>query len=527
MKAPTGTRLEVTEGYVKRVENIVRQVVKPADLGAIVSNIGVTPDLSALSTPNSAMHTGFVEVGLQEDHKIGSYVYMDEVRKRLAQEMPELRTYFQSGGLVDSVLNQGVPAPIDVQVSGSNMQAADNIALDLSRQFQALPGISDVYIPQDMDYPALQVNVNRERAAELGLDPKEVIDNLITSLTSDAMISPSYWVDPKTGNNYFVTVQYPENQVKSLEDLKAMPLRAPNLKLPTYLNQVADITPTLTPTEVDHYSLQRTIDVYVSPSGEDLGKPFKEVSKIIAATQIPSNIRIDLRGLVNTMNSSFRSFGFGLALSILLVYLALVAQFSSFIDPFLIVLAIPTGLVGVMLTLAFTDTTLNIQSSDGNHHADGNGRFQQHFDRGFCQQTARRRSKHTRSGRPFLPHTSAANSDDVARDRGRLASHGAEARGWQRGLCAARACDYRRAACLRNSDDFRCSCCLPAHLSGVVAIAGTCNRGISMKISGTILLSGFILITCASVPAQSVQQTEPAASRANRDSEPSSDSGCN
>jgi multidrug efflux pump subunit AcrB len=365
VKAPTGTRLEVTENYVKQVENIVHQVVRPADLGAVVSNIGVTPDLSALSTPNSAMHTGFIEVGLNEDHKIGSYTYMDEVRKRVAAQLPELRTYFQSGGLVDSVLNQGMPAPIDVQVSGSDLTSADTIALDLSRRFQALPGVSDVYIPQDMDYPALQVNVNRERSAELGLNPKEVIDNLITSLTSDAMIAPSYWVDPKSGNNYFVTVQYPENQVKSLQDLETMPLHAPNLQLPTYLNQVADVTPILTPTEVDHYQLQRTIDVYVAPSGEDLGKPFKEVSKIVAATQLPPNIRINLRGLVNTMNSSFRSFGFGLLLSILLVYLALVAQFSSFVDPFLIVLAIPTGLVGVMLTLAFTDTTLNIQSLMG------------------------------------------------------------------------------------------------------------------------------------------------------------------
>jgi multidrug efflux pump subunit AcrB len=207
--------------------------------------------------------------------------------------------------------------------------------------------------------------VNRERAAELGLNPKEVIDNLITSLTSDAMIAPSYWVDPKSGNNYFVTVQYPENQVKTLEDLKTMPLRAPNLQLPTYLNQVADVSPILTPTEVDHYQLQRTIDVYVAPSGEDLGKPFKAISKIVAGTALPPNIRINLRGLVNTMNSSFRSFGFGLLLAILLVYLALVAQFSSFVDPFLIVLAIPTGLVGVMLTLAFTNTTLNIQSLMG------------------------------------------------------------------------------------------------------------------------------------------------------------------
>jgi multidrug efflux pump subunit AcrB len=365
IKAPTGTRIELTDNYVKKVETIVRQVVRPEDLGTVVSNIGVTPDLSALSTPNSAMHTGFVEVGLKEEHRIGSFEYMDRVRKRIAEELPELRTYFQSGGLVDSVLNQGMPAPIDVQVSGMDMQVANRVAMDLSKQFRALPGVSDVYTPQDMDYPSLQANVNRERASELGLDPKEVIDNLITSLTSDAMIAPSYWVDPKSGNNYFVTVQYPENQVKSLEDLKAMPLRAPNLKLPTYLNQVVDITPFLSPTEVDHYQLQRTIDVYVASSGEDLGRPYKEISKIVAAAHPPLNIRVDIRGLVNTMNASFRSFGFGLLLAILLVYLVLVAQFSSFLDPFLIALAIPTGLVGVLLTLAFTDTTLNIQSLMG------------------------------------------------------------------------------------------------------------------------------------------------------------------
>ncbi len=365
LKAPTGTRLEVTEEYVKKVEAIVQQVVRHEDLSAVVSNIGVMADLSALTTPNAAMHTAFVQVGLKDKHQVSSFVYMAQVRNRIAAEIPQLRTYFQSGGLVDSVLNQGMPAPIDVQVSGMNFQAADDLALSLARKFKALPGVADVYIPQDMDYPALQLNVNRERASQLGLDPKEVVDNLITALTSDAMIAPSYWVDPKTGNNYFVTVQYPENQVKSLEDLKAMPLRAPNLKMPTYLNQVADITPILTPTEVDHYQLQRTIDVYVAPAGEDLGKPSKEIAKIVAETGLPPNIRINIRGLVTTMNSSFRSFGFGLLLAVLLVYLVLVAQFASFLDPFLIVLAVPTGLVGVMLTLAFTDTTLNIQSLMG------------------------------------------------------------------------------------------------------------------------------------------------------------------
>jgi HAE1 family hydrophobic/amphiphilic exporter-1 len=365
IKAPTGTRIELTNDYVKQVEEIIRRVVKPDDLSTIVSNIGVFPDLSALFTPNSGMHTATVNVGLKEDHSVSSFVYMRDVREQISKRLPQLRTYFQSGGLVDAVLNQGMPAPIDVQVSGMDLKTGDVIAQNLARQIQKLPDVSDVYIPQDMDYPALQLSVNRERASQLGLSPKEIVDNVITALTSDVMIAPSYWVDPTTGNNYFVSVQYPENQVKSLDDLKAMPLRSPNLKMPTYLNQVADITQIQTPTEVDHYQLQRTFDVYVAPTGEDIGRPAKEISKIIEATQLPSNIRINVRGLVVTMESSFKSFGFGLLLAVLLVYLILVAQFASFIDPFLIVLAVPTGLVGVIFTLAFTGTTLNIQSLMG------------------------------------------------------------------------------------------------------------------------------------------------------------------
>ncbi|MGA8035448.1 MAG: efflux RND transporter permease subunit [Candidatus Acidiferrales bacterium] len=365
VKAPTGTRIEVTNDYVKQVEDIVRQVVKPGDLNTVVSNIGVMADLSALFTPNSGMHTAFVQVGLKEAHKVSSFAYMDEVRRRVAVQLPQLRVYFQSGGLVDAVLNQGAPAPIDVQVSGMDLKTDDRIAQELARQIRTSKGVSDVYIPQDMDYPALEVNVNRDRAAQLGLSPKEVIDNLITALTSDVMIAPSYWVDPNNGNNYFVTVQYPENQVKSIEDLKAMPLHAPNLKLPTYLNQVADVVPILTPTEVDHYQLQRTVDVYVAPTGEDIGTPRREIEKIIGTTALPANTRINVRGLVVTMEDSFKSFGLGLFLAVLLVYLILVAQFSSFVDPFLIVLAVPTGLIGVVLTLALTGTTLNIQSLMG------------------------------------------------------------------------------------------------------------------------------------------------------------------
>ena len=365
VKAPTGTRIELTDGYVQRVEEIVRKVVPRDDLETIVSNTGLMSDLSALFTPNSGMHTAFVQVGLTPEHKVSTFEYMRRARAEVAAEIPELRTYFQPGGLVDSVLNQGVPAPIDVQVSGMDLNTDDSIAEDLARKFRAVPGISDVFIPQDMDYPALQINVNRERASELGLTPKEVIDNIITALTSDVMIAPSYWVDPKSGNNYFVTVQYPENRLHSVQDLKTMPIRSPNLSMPTYLDQVADVHSILSPTEVDHYQLQRKIDIYVAPSAEDLGRPARAIADIIQHTHVPPNIRVDLRGLVVTMENSFRSFGFGLLLSVLLVYLILVAQFASFSDPFLIVLAVPTGIVGVALTLAFTDTTLNVQSLMG------------------------------------------------------------------------------------------------------------------------------------------------------------------
>ena len=366
VKAPTGTRLDATENYVEQVEGIIRHVVSPHDLNTVVSDIGVYAGFEALFTPNSAMYTALVSVGLNKDHRMSSFVYMNEVRRRIAQQLPELRTYFSSGSLVDSVLNQGAPAPIDVQVSGIDLAADDQIAQHLAAQIHQLPTVSGVYIPQDMDYPALNINVNRTRASELGVSPKEVIDNVITALTSNLMIAPGYWVNPKTGNDYFVTVQYPENTVTSLDGIETMPLHAPDLKMPTYLDQVATLTRIQTPTEVDHYQMERDIDIYVAPKGEDLSRPLKSIQKIIASTPLPSrNFRINIRGLVNTMESSFHSFAIGLILAILLVYLILVAQFKSFMDPFLILLAIPTGLTGVLLILFLTGTTVNIQSLMG------------------------------------------------------------------------------------------------------------------------------------------------------------------
>ncbi len=365
LKAPTGSRLELTDAYVKRVEKDIREVVPPNEIGMIVSNVGVTPGFSSMYTSNSGQHTATVQVSLQKDHKVGSYEYMRRVREKLADDLPELTDYFQSGGLVDAVINLGLPAPIDIQVSGSNLKEAYATAHEIESKVQRLRGVGDVMIPQDIDYPALKVDINREMAARLGLSSREVVNNVITALTSNAMIAPSYWVDPKTGNDYMLTVQYPDSQVKSLTDLEQIPLRATTGANTTQLGAVSDITRIESPTEVDHYQLRRVIDVYVSPSKEDLGSLANKVDKVIAGVSKPEGVRINVRGSVEGMRQSFKSFGIGLVLSIILVYLILMAQFASFVDPLIILLAIPPGITGVIVFLLMTHTTLNVMSLMG------------------------------------------------------------------------------------------------------------------------------------------------------------------
>jgi multidrug efflux pump subunit AcrB len=365
LKAPTGTRVEITENLISQVEKIIREEVAPEELSVVVANIGVQPGFSSIYTRNSGQHTATVQVSLKTEHKTGSYAYMDRIRRRVRNELPQLNAYFQSGGLVDAVLNLGLPAPIDIQISGSDLDAAHRVASEIARQAGALPGVSDVLVPQDIDQPALQLVVNRAHAAELGLTSKEIVQNVITALTSAGMIAPSYFVDPANGNDYILTVQYPEGRARNLNDVLAIPLRAPRQTRPARLDSVCTLRESVAPTEVNHYQLRRVIDVYVAPSGEDLGQVVKGVRKILAVTQIPSTVRVTLRGMVQGMESSFRSFGLGLILSVVLVYLILVAQFQSWIDPFLILLAVPAGLAGVLAILWLSGTSMNVMSLMG------------------------------------------------------------------------------------------------------------------------------------------------------------------
>ncbi|MFZ0145991.1 MAG: efflux RND transporter permease subunit [Candidatus Sulfotelmatobacter sp.] len=395
VKVPTGTRIELANDYVAKVEDLIRHEIEPKDFKRIVSNIGVVPDFSALYTTNSGPYTATILVALNEPHRLSSFEYMDRVKKAMASQFPDIRTFFSSGSMVDAILNSGAPAPIDVQVSSPDLDQIYGIAQNLANRIREVHGVGQIYIPQDMNYPALRLDVDRVHAGELGLTQKDIVDNVITALNSDYMIAPNYWVDRKSGNDYYLTVQYFEHgdaSIHNLADLGQIPLRDPGDgagmscgpsgppqpgtghsswaclgggRPTTVLKNVVDVKQIMTPTEVDHYQIQRAVDIFVTPTGEDLGRVTSSIRDILAKEKIPSNVRVNLRGMVQGMEASFRSFAFGFLISFLLLFLILTAQFKSFIDPFLIMLAIPMGFVGVLIILPLTGSTLNVMSLMG------------------------------------------------------------------------------------------------------------------------------------------------------------------
>src|SRR6202050_4306545 len=255
VKAPTGTRIELTNQYVAKIEDLIRGIVSPHDFRMIVSNIGVVNDFSSLYTSNAGEYTATIQAQLKDDHTVPTAFYMDRVQKEMAAQFPDVRAFFQSGSMVDAILNSGMPAPIDIQVSSSNLDLTYNLAQDRGTRIRSIPGVGQIYIPQDKNYPSLRLNVDRIHAGELGLTQKDIVDNVITALNSNVMIAPNYWVDYKSGNDYFLSVQYYEHGVPAIHnaiDLRQIPLHAPMLKEPTTLDTVVRMEQTQSPTEVDH-----------------------------------------------------------------------------------------------------------------------------------------------------------------------------------------------------------------------------------------------------------------------------------
>jgi multidrug efflux pump subunit AcrB len=365
--APLGMDIEGTEKLTERLEKLIRHVIPRDELSTTVAQLGLSPGFSAIYSPNAATDSGVMMVALKPEHKISTWSYVRTLRRMLPREIPQLKAFFSSGSIIDSVLNFGLAAPIDVQFSGPTYGPLFRAARTAQETLSSLPQISQMFIPEQADYPTLKIDVDRVKAARLGLNQKNVVDNVITALTSNVMIAPSIWIDPKNGNDYFLTAQYYQKNIKSLETLKDIPVLSGGRKADDalLLRNVATIRREREPAEADHYNIQRVVDLYINPATSDLGGTQKAVLAALSKVPLPHGVHYTTRGSVSAMQKSFASFGFGLVLAVVLLYLVMVAQFSSFLDPVIIMFAVPMGLIGVMWTLYLTGTTLNIESFMG------------------------------------------------------------------------------------------------------------------------------------------------------------------
>jgi hydrophobic/amphiphilic exporter-1 (mainly G- bacteria), HAE1 family len=368
-RAPLGARLEVTEDLSRQVEKVIREVVPSHDLDMVVANLGLAPSISAIYSTNSGEDTGQILVSLKPGHEQSSFYYINRLRGALKQQVPDVRAFFQSGSIIDAVLNFGSAAPIDVQLSGPDYKELFSAAGQVRKAMRPLPEVADAFIPEESGYPTLDIKVDRTRAGRLGLTQKDVVTNVITALTSNQMIAPSIWIDRKTGNDYFLTAQYRESDIDSYETLLDIPVLTRDTDKghadAVLLRNIASVVHESHPAEADHYNIQRVVDVLIDPATSDLGGTQTAIQNALKNVHLPSDIQVDFRGSVAAMQKSFSSFGFGLSMAVILLYLVMVAQFKSFLDPVIIMFAVPMGLIGVIWTLLLTGTTLNIESFMG------------------------------------------------------------------------------------------------------------------------------------------------------------------
>jgi len=385
-RAPIGTRLEETERLVARLERRIQEIVPAGELDTINSMIGmpISYNLAFVQTDNTGSQDADVLIALKPKHA-PTEKYMERIRRELPDDFPGSTFYFQPADIVSQVLNFGLTSPIDVQIDGPDVEASYAVARELAAKIRAIPGAADVRIPQVLAYPALRVDVDRARAAQIGITERDVANNLLVSLASSSLVAPSFWINPKNNVNYTVVVQTPLRQIDSVPSLLGMPLgqgtplQGPSLSSSSvpapvgtppggasYLGAVAQLRPTTGLSMINHVSVQRVVDVQASASGRDLGGVTLDIQKAIASVKnLPKATRITVRGQSESMFAAFSRLGFGLILAIALVYLLLVVLFQSFLDPFIILAAVPGALIGVLWMLAATGTTLNVESFMG------------------------------------------------------------------------------------------------------------------------------------------------------------------
>lgn len=372
LKTLPGTALEQTEALVERLEATIADVIPPAEIDAIIANIGLPvgkgAGFSTILSSNSGPDTAYLIVNLKTaGRRTSTRDYIDRLRQRLVEEYPLEQFLFVSGGIVNLALNRGVPTPIDIQVSAGTLEKCRAAAERIVEAVRPIPGTADVQIAQSLEYPQFDVEVDRTRAKFLGLDQEEIAKTILTALGSSVGYSPTIWIDPKSGIDFFMGVQYRSNDFRSLDDVRNIPLSLTTANGPVTipLANVATVKRKTIPAEISRYDITRVNDVYVNVHGRDLGSVARDVQRTIDAMEFESGTAVTIRGPVATMKSGMQLLGVGLLVATILVYLVLMAQFRSFIDPLIIMLAVPLGLGGVIAVLALTNTYLNIQSLMG------------------------------------------------------------------------------------------------------------------------------------------------------------------
>jgi len=378
-RAPVGTRIEETERLVDSAEAHIQKIIGKKDLGAVNDMIGVPLfyNLAFVQTDNTSSMDADILISLNKGHK-PTADYLRQIRLDLNDNFPGCVVYFQSADIVSQVLNFGVSAPIDIQIMNNNYDSSYKYAIKLKNAIRTIPGTADVNIKQILDYPTMMFNVNRERAQQMGLSQKDVANSLLVALSSNSTVAPSFYINPVNQVNYQVAVKVPYQQLNSLSSILNMPITS-SAPLPGGTN-LADMPMAETQTlgnlasvdyenqydVISHYTVQRVMDITANVDGRDMGSVAGDIEKKIASIgQLPVGMHIYMRGQPEVMDSTFKTLGLGLILSVVLVYLLMVILFQTWIDPFIILFAVPGAFVGILWMLAITGTTINTVSLMG------------------------------------------------------------------------------------------------------------------------------------------------------------------
>jgi CzcA family heavy metal efflux pump len=370
VRGRAGLRIEETARLCDEVEKVLREEIPRQELVTILDNIGLPySSINNSYSTSGSIGTSDAEilVSLNQEKHRPTEEYVKRLREELPQRFPGVEFFFQPADIVSQILNFGLPSPIDIQVVGRNTDQNYVVAQAIANRLRHVPGAADVHVQQLIGSPALRLDVDRSRAQQVGLDQRDVAQNLLVSLSGSFQTSPTFWLNPENGVTYSVAVQTPEYKVDSLQALMNTPVSAPRAPAPQVLANLATVRPAVTPVVISHYNVQPVMDVYASVAGRDLGGVAADTRQILKQFEgkLPRGTDIVMRGQVETMRSSFVGLGIGLIMSIVLVYLLIVVNFQSWLDPFIIITALPGALAGIVWILLLTHTTLNVPSLTG------------------------------------------------------------------------------------------------------------------------------------------------------------------